>query len=431
LLLKKLSSAKNDWSNLMNNTDTTNAAAGANGKRRKQLVIAASIFAALGIAYGAYWLLDGRYHESTDDAYVAGNIVQVTPQVAGTVVAIKADDTDFVRAGDNLVLLDKADAKVALDQAEASLAQTVRQVRSLFTTNASLAANVELAQSELVKAQADLARRKNLAQTGAVSSEELHHTETAVKTAQADLLAAKEKLTTNRAFTENTTIENHPSVLQAAAKVHEAYLAFQRAAIPASVNGYIAKRSVQVGQRVAPGNPLMAIIPLDQVWVDANFKEGQLAHIRIGQPVKLEADIYGSKVEYRGKIVGLSAGTGGAFSLLPAQNATGNWIKVVQRVPVKVELDKEQLRAHPLRIGLSVIATVDIKDQSGAQLAAATRTESIYQTDVYGKLDAEADALIKRIIVENSGASARKNAVADKPQSNRHNRFANNLAAAR
>lgn len=413
------------------NTETT---PNGNGKRRKQLLIAASVFVVIGIAYSAYWLLDGRYYESTDDAYVAGNVVQVTPQVAGTVIAIKADDTDFVHAGDTLVLLDKSDAKVTLDQAEASLAQTVRQVHSLFTTNASLSANVELAQSQLEKAQTDLDRRKNLAKTGAVSYEELNHVETAVKGAQADLLAAQEKLSSNQAFTENTNIENHPSVLQAAGKVHEAYLAFQRAEIPASVNGYIAKRSVQVGQRVTPGNPLMAIIPLDQVWVDANFKEGQLGHLRIGQPVKLEADMYGGKIEYHGKIVGVSAGTGGAFSLLPAQNATGNWIKVVQRVPVKIQLDSEQVRAHPLRIGLSVIATVDITDQSGAQLSTAIRSESAYQTDVYGKLDAEADELIKRIIEKNSGSpinankgiGARKKSVANK--SNGPHRVAATLA---
>lgn len=414
----------------MSNSDNLTNTPNGNGKRKKQLLIAASIFSALGIVYGAYWLFDGRYHESTDDAYVAGNVVQVTPQVAGTVIAIKNDDTDFVKAGDDLVLLDKADTKVALDQTEAALAQTVRQVRSLFTTNSSLAANVELAQSQLAKAEADLARRKNLTKTGAVSYEELNHVETAVKSAQADLLAAKEKLTTNQAFTENTTLENHPAVLQAAAKVHEAYLAYQRSSIPASVSGYIAKRSVQVGQRVAPGNPLMAIIPLDQVWVDANFKEGQLAKMRIGQPVKLEADIYGSKVEYTGKIVGLSAGTGSAFSLLPAQNATGNWIKVVQRVPVKIQLDSEQLRAHPLRIGLSIVATVDIKDQSGSQLADAPRTHAAYQTQVYSQLDNEADALVKRIITENSSNDARKKSIADKPQSNRQAHISGDIARA-
>jgi membrane fusion protein (multidrug efflux system) len=380
-------------------------AAPQNRTRKRGLTIAAAVFAALGIAYSAYWLLDARYYEDTDDAYVAGNVVQVTPQIAGTVVAIKADDTYFVNAGDDLVLLDKADAKVALEQAEAALGQTVRQVRSLFTTNASLAANVELAQAQVLKAQADLQRRRDLARTGAVSYEELNHAETALTGAQADLLAAKEKLATNRAFTDNTDIETHPGVQQAAAKVHEAYLAFQRAAIPAPVSGFVAKRSVQVGQRVAPGNPLMAIVPLDQVWVDANFKEGQLAHMRIGQPVTLKADLYGGKVTYHGTVVGLSAGTGSAFSLLPAQNATGNWIKVVQRVPVKVQLDPQELQAHPLRIGLSMIAEVDIKDQSGQQLASAKPVAPVYQTAVYTKLDREAEERVRKIIAANRGAA--------------------------
>lgn len=385
-----------------------------NGKRKRALLIAAGIFSAAGILYGVYWSIYGRFYQSTDDAYVAGNVVIVTPQTPGTVISIKADDTDFVRAGDDLVLLDKADAKVTLDQAEAELAQTVRQVRSLFSTNASLSANVALAQSELSKARTDLERRRNLAKTGAVSYEELNHAETALKSAQADMLGAQEKLATNQAFTQNTSIEDHPSVQQAAAKLHAAYLDYQRAAIPASVDGYIAKRSVQVGQHVVPGSPLLAIIPLDQLWVDANFKEGQLAQMRIGQPVKLETDIYGGKVEYHGKVVGLGAGTGSAFSLLPAQNATGNWIKIVQRVPVKIQLDPQELRAHPLRIGLSIVATVDVKNQSGEQLASAPRAQAGYQTTVYGKLDSEADDLVKQIIAKNRGDDTSQKSIVKK-----------------
>jgi membrane fusion protein (multidrug efflux system) len=307
-------------------------------------------------------------------------------------------------------------------------------VRSLFTTNASLAANVELAQSQVAKAQADLQRRRDLARTGAVSYEELNHAETALKGAQADLLSAKERLSTNKAFTDNTDIEHHPTVAQAAAKVHEAYLAFQRAAIPAPVSGFVAKRSVQVGQRVAPGNPLMAIIPLDQVWVDANFKEGQLAQMRIGQPVQLTADIYGGKVVYHGKVIGLSAGTGSAFSLLPAQNATGNWIKVVQRIPVKVQLDPQELQKYPLRIGLSIIAEVDVKDQSGQQLASAKPSAPVYQTTVYTKLDREAEDLVKKIIAANRGASVEEKPIAaTKTQSSiaRENIAAHVLAIAR
>lgn len=396
------------------NSDNTN---GGNGKRRRALLIAASMFGAVGIIYGAYWFLSGRFYQSTDDAYVAGNVVVVTPQTPGTVIAIKADDTDFVKAGDELVLLDNADAKVALEQAEAALAQTVRQTRSLFTTNASLSANVALAQSQLAKASDDFERRRSLTKTGAVSYEELNHAETAQKSAQADLLAAQEKLATNQAFTQNTTIEEHPAVQQAAAKVHAAYLDFQRSIIPAAVDGYVAKRSVQVGQHVIPGSPLLAIIPLKQVWVDANFKEGQLAQMRIGQSVEIEADIYGSKVDYHGTIVGLGAGTGSAFSLLPAQNATGNWIKVVQRVPVKIQLDPNELVSHPLRLGLSIRATVNVKDQSGAQLATAQRGQPAYETTVYRKLDNQADEIIKSIIAKNSGSDTNQKSIVEKNQS--------------
>jgi membrane fusion protein, multidrug efflux system len=374
-----------------------------NGKRKQGLIFATALFSALGILYGAYWALSVRHYVGTDNAYVAGNVVQVTPQIAGTVVAIQADDTYWVTAGTPLVLLDRADANVALEQSSAALAQTVRQVRSLFNTNASLAANVELAQSQLRKAQADLQRRGALADSGAISYEDLNHADSALTAAQADLLASKEKLATNQAFTDNVDIEHHPSVAQAAAKVREAYLALQRTSIPAPVSGFVAKRAVQIGQRVAPGNPLMAIIPLDQVWVDANFKEGQLAQMRIGQSVTLTSDLYGTGLVYHGKVAGLSAGTGAAFSLLPAQNATGNWIKVVQRVPVKVQLDAQELQAHPLRIGLSAIVEVDIQDQNGAPLAAAKGGAAVYQTTVYNHLDRDADALVQKIIAANRG----------------------------
>lgn len=401
--------------------ETSNAANQSNGTRRRALLIAVGVFSTVGIIYGAYWALHARFYQSTDDAYVAGNVVIVTPQTPGTVIAIKADDTDFVKAGDDLVLLDNADAKVSLEQTEAELAQTVRQIRSLFTTNASLAANVALAQSQLAKARDDFERRRNLTKTGAVSYEELNHAETAQKSAQADLLAAQEKLATNQAFTQNTSLEEHPAVQQAAAKVHAAYLDFQRAVIPAAVDGYVAKRSVQVGQHVVPGSPLLAIIPLKQVWVDANFKEGQLAQMRIGQSVEIEADIYGGKVDYHGTIIGLGAGTGSAFSLLPAQNATGNWIKVVQRVPVKIQLDPNELVAHPLRLGLSIRATVSVKDQSGAQLATIQRAQPAYETTVYRKLDNQADELIKAIIAKNSGADAVQQSMIGKNQSSMNN----------
>ncbi|WP_175755965.1 efflux RND transporter periplasmic adaptor subunit [Burkholderia cepacia] len=375
-----------------------------NGKRKRMMTLLVAVIVIAAIAYGLYYFLVARFHEGTDDAYVNGNVVQITPQVTGTVIAVKADDTQTVKAGDPLVVLDPADSQVALQQAEANLAQTVRQVRGLFVNDDQYRAQVALRQSDLSKAEDDLRRRVAVAQTGAVSQEEISHARDAVRAAQASLDASQQQLASNRALTANTTIASHPNVMAAAAKVRDAYLANARNVLPAPVTGYVAKRSVQVGQRVAPGTPLMSVVPLNAVWVDANFKEVQLKHMRIGQPVELTADIYGSSAVYHGKVVGFSAGTGSAFSLLPAQNATGNWIKVVQRLPVRIELDPKDLAKHPLRIGLSMQVDVDIKDERGDQLVNAPNT--VYETNVFAKYGDEADAEIARIIAENAGGNA-------------------------
>ena len=371
------------------------------GKRKIMMTLLVIVILIAAIAYGLYYFLVARFHESTDDAYVNGNVVQITPQVTGTVIAVNADDTQTVKAGDPVVVLDPADARVALQQSEANLGQVVRQVRGLFADDNQYQAQVEVREADLSRAQDDLRRRMTIAQTGAVSQEEISHARDAVKSAQAALDAAKQQLASNRALTANTTIADHPNVEAAAAKVRDAYLANARNTLPAPVTGYVAKRSVQVGQRVSPGNPLMAIVPLNAVWVDANFKEGQLRHIRIGQPVELIADVYGSSLVFHGKVVGFSAGTGSAFSLLPAQNATGNWIKVVQRLPVRIQLDPQELEKHPLRIGLSMNVDVTIKDENGGQLGEAQNT--VYQTNVFDKYGDEADAEIARIIAENAG----------------------------
>jgi membrane fusion protein, multidrug efflux system len=381
-----------------------------NSKRKLLMTLLTGVILVAAIAYGLYYFLVARFHETTDDAYVNGNVVQITPQVTGTVVAVNADDTQTVKLGEPLVVLDGADARVALQQSEANLAQTVRQVRGLFVNNDQYLAQVAQRQSDLSRAQDDLRRRLTVAQTGAVSQEEISHARDAVKAAQAALDAALQQLASNRALTSNTTIATHPNVLAAATKVRDAYLNNARDTLPAPVTGYVAKRSVQVGQRVSPGTPLMAIVPLDTVWVDANFKEVQLKHMRIGQPVTLTADVYGSSVVYHGKVIGFSAGTGSAFSLLPAQNATGNWIKVVQRLPVRIALDPKDLHAHPLRIGLSMQADVDIKFDSGSQLGNAPNT--VYQTNVFDKYGDEADAEIARIIAANAGPNANPNASA-------------------
>ncbi|MBN3814911.1 EmrA/EmrK family multidrug efflux transporter periplasmic adaptor subunit, partial [Paraburkholderia sp. Ac-20347] len=325
-----------------------------NGKRKRMMTLLVLVIVIAAIAYGLYYFLVARFSESTDDAYVNGNVVQITPQVTGTVVSVNADDTQTVKIGDPLVVLDPADSRIALQQAEANLGQTVRQVRGLFADDSQYEAQVAVRQADLSRAQDDLRRRMQVAQTGAVSQEEISHARDAARSAQAALEAAQQQLVANQALTANTTIANHPNVMAAAAKVRDAYLTNARNTLPAPVTGYVAKRSVQVGQRVSPGTPLMSVVPLNSLWIDANFKEVQLKHMRIGQPVEMTADVYGSSVVYHGKVVGFSAGTGSAFSLLPAQNATGNWIKVVQRLPVRISLDPEDLQKHPLRIGLSM-----------------------------------------------------------------------------
>ncbi len=372
-------------------------------RRRGALVLLALVFVLAGAGWAAWWITNGRWHESTDNAYVAGHVVQVTPQVAGTVVAIGADDTDRVKAGQVLVKLDPADAQVALAQAEAHLAQSVREVRTYYARNAALEALQAQRASELAKAEEDLARRVPLAATGAVSKEDVEHAKNAVDAARAALSAAREDLVTNRVRTEGTQVAKHPGVAAAAARVREAFLAMQRTEIVAPVAGFVARRTVQAGQRVAPGAALMAVVPLEKVWVDANFKEVQLRDMRIGQPVKLSADLYGNRIEYSGRVAGLAAGTGGAFALLPPQNATGNWIKVVQRLPVRIELDPGQLAAHPLLVGLSMHVDVEIRDTGGAQLAAAPRANPAWAPAALAKPAEDADARVQAIIAANLG----------------------------
>ena len=381
----------------------------------------ASVVVVAGLGWAAYEYLVASHYESTDNAYVQGNVIQITPQIGGTVVGLMADDTDFVKAGQPLVQLDPADARVALGQAEAALAQAVRQARTVYANNGPLTAQIALrnaevgkANSDIARAADDLARRQSLVGNGAVSKEEFGHAQTqlanaksALAAAQAGVVAAREQLASNQALTDGTAVEQNPAVLVAAAKVREAFLASQRTALSAPVDGYVAKRTVQLGQRVAAGMPLMAVVPLNEVWVDANFKEVQLRDIRIGQPVTLVADLYGKKVDYRGTVAGLGVGTGAAFSLLPAQNATGNWIKVVQRVPVRIALDPKQLVDHPLRVGLSMDAEVDISNKDGKALADAPRDAAQSHTQAFATQDNAGDEEVRRVIAANSGRAVK------------------------
>ncbi|WP_086794608.1 efflux RND transporter periplasmic adaptor subunit [Pseudomonas sp. SCPG-7] len=376
-----------------------------NPRKRKFMLLVLAVLALLaGAGVWAYHEFIGRFNESTDDAYVNGNVVEITPLVTGTVVSIGADDGDLVHEGQVLINFDPNDAEVGLQSAQAKLARTVRQVRGLYSNVDGMKAQVNAQQAEVQKAQDNYNRRKNLAAGGAISQEELSHARDDLTSAQNALANAKQQLKTTSALVDDTVVSSHPDVMSAAADLRQAYLTNARSTLIAPVTGYVAKRTVQLGQRVQPGTALMAVIPLDQLWIDANFKETQLRDMRIGQPVDIESDIYGSSVKYSGTVDSLGAGTGSAFALLPAQNATGNWIKIVQRVPVRIHINAEELAKHPLRVGLSTNVEVNLHDQSGPVLAQQPPQKASFSTNVYDRQLAEADAMIAQLIHDNSAA---------------------------
>ena len=389
---------------------STPAPAAAPRSRRKFLLRLVFVIVILALlAWGLWYWLVGRWYATTDDAYVHANVVEVTPLVPGTVTAIYAENNDYVRAGQVLVRFDAADARVALQRAEANLALTVRRVRALYAGAGAAEAALATREVELRRAEQDDARVRKLEGTGAISAQDVQHAGDALAAARAALGAAKQQLASARAPISATVLARQPDVLAAAALVRAAYLGEVRTNLLAPVSGYVAKRNVQLGQRVMPGTPLMAVVPLDHVWVNANFKETVLGGLRIGQPVKLVSDVYGSGVVYHGVVQGLGIGTGSAFALLPAQNATGNWIKIVQRIPVRITLDQpQQLEQHPLRLGMSTTVEVDIHNQSGPLLAQQPAPGAVQTTDVYARYNAQADALIAQVIQENRPGTAGK-----------------------
>lgn len=389
-------------------SQTSNSAAPAAPSRRGKLLRGLLVIIVLLLAALALWyFMFGRWFEETDDAYVQGNQIQITPQVGGTVVAIAADDGMRVERGQLLVQLDPSDTEVALQQAEANLAGTVRQVRGLYRSAEGAQADLNARQVSLKRVRDDFARRRDLAATGAISNEELAHARDELAAAEAAVAGSREVVERSRALVDDTVIATQPDVQAAAAQLRQAYLNHARAGIVAPVTGYVARRSVQVGQRVQPGNALMAVVPTEQMWVEANFKETQLRHMRLGQEVELRSDLYGGDVGYRGRITSLGLGTGSAFSLLPAQNASGNWIKIVQRVPVRIAIDEKQLAAHPLRIGLSMKAEVSLRDQQGEVLPSQVAKGAVFDTDVYARQLHEADEKIHAIIQGNLPQQAR------------------------
>lgn len=372
-------------------------------KRKGILLLLTLFFIILAVAYGVWWYLVLRHYQETDDAYVAGNQVQIMSQVAGSVTKVWVDDTDFVKQGDVLVTLDATDAEQAFEKAKTQLASSVRQTRQLIINSKQYQANIEVQRTALAQAQSDLRRRVPLGNANLIGREELQHSRDAVASAQAQLDVAIQQYNANQAMILGTRLEDQPAVQQAATDVRNAWLALERTRIVSPMTGYVSRRAVQVGAQIGTSTSLMAIVPSTNLWVDANFKETQLAHMRIGQQATVISDIYGDDVKYTGKVVGLDMGTGSAFSLLPAQNATGNWIKVVQRLPVRIELDAKQLEQHPLRIGLSTLVKVDTRNRDGQVLATQQRQTAAYSSDAREiKLD-PVNKLISDIIRANEG----------------------------
>ena len=376
------------------------ATAPANGKRTKILILIAVIFIVLGALWGAYWVLVLSKREQTDDAYVNGNKVVISAQVSGTVIAVLADDTQLVKAGQVLVRLDPIDAETSLSRAASALAQGVRQVRQEKATADQYDSVIETRKLELARAQADLAKREPLLADKAIAPEEVRHARESVEMARAALAQAVRQSIAAHALIDGAQVEDNPAVLQAKAAFRDAWIAAQRNAVVAPVTGYVAERSVQLGQHIQAGQALMTVIPLNALWVDANFKEVQLRHLRIGQPAQVRSDLYGGSFIFHGHVKGMSAGTGAAFALLPAQNASGNWIKVVQRVPVRIQIDDNDLVKAPLRVGLSATVTVDTTNRDGPVLSRNTADTPVGDTQVYtqdlDKASAEADAVVRR-----------------------------------
>src|ERR1700722_6071055 len=370
------------------------------GKRRRVLGLIAAVFIVIGLLWGFFWLLVLSKRERTDDAYVNGNKVVISAQVSGTVIAVLTDDTQLVKAGQVLVRLDPTDAQTSLNRAASALGQSVRQVRVEKTSAEQYDSIIETRKFELQRAEADLAKREPLLADHAIAPEEVRHARESVELARAAVQQAVLQAVAVHALVDGTDVQNNPTVLQSKAAYRDAWIAAQRNAVVAPVTGYVAERSVQLGQHIQAGQALMTVIPLNSLWVDANFKEGQLRHLRIGQPAQVRSDLYGGTFIFHGHVKGMSAGTGAAFSLLPAQNASGNWIKVVQRVPVRIQIDDADLVKSPLRVGLSATVTVDTTTRNGPVLAMDANDTPVGDTQVYtqdlDKANAEADAVVRR-----------------------------------
>ncbi|HEY5259025.1 MAG TPA: efflux RND transporter periplasmic adaptor subunit [Rhabdochlamydiaceae bacterium] len=372
-----------------------------NHRTRRMTIIAVVIFLLCGLAYGIYWFGWGQYSESTDDSYVNGNMIILMAQEEGIITKILADNTQLVEQGQPLVELDRHDFKIALDGTKADLANAVREVAQLFIKVDELDAKREISRAELTRASLDYEHRQILVEDGSISREDFEHSETTLTGAFASVIEVEKQIAGAVAEVQNTTLETHPKVEMAKSELRKAYLALHRCTVLAPARGIVTQRSAQVGQRVTAMAPLLAVVPVDQMWVDANLREVNLRNIRIGQPVELTSDMYGHSVKYHGKVVGLNPGTGSVFSILPPQNATGNWIKIIQRIPVKISLDPKEVADHPLVLGLTMTTKIYTHCRKGLRLPAASEPKPIYETDVYADELTGADELIQKIIQAN------------------------------
>lgn len=383
-------------------TDTPTSSNNKSQQRKKGLSIFILLLLLISIGSAAYWYFFIKGFEETEDAYVSGNQVMVSAQVAGNISKINVDNMDPVQAGDVLLELDDTNAKLSFEQAKSNLANAVRQVSQLNYTVKQLKSAVRANEITLAQAQGNLNRRVQLVKDGAIDKESFQHAKEAVELAKANLTTSQNQLGANQALLLDGPLSEQPQIQSAVSNLKQSWLNLERTKIRSPIKGYVARRNAQVGQAVSVGGALMAVVTTDQMWLDANFKETQLTHMRIGQPVEIHFDLYGKDKTFNGKVVGIEMGTGSAFSLLPTQNATGNWIKVVQRVPVRIQLDPQQLAENPLRIGLSATVKVNVSDSKGETLRDQAPSTTLYSTNVLQYDESAVNNLIESIIRDNS-----------------------------
>lgn len=383
-------------------TDTQTSSTNKSQQRKKGLSIFILLLLLIAIGSAAYWFFFVKGFEETEDAYVSGNQVMVSSQVSGNISKINVDNMDPVQAGDVLLELDDTNAKLSFEQAKSNLANAVRQISQLNYTVKQLKSAVRANEITLAQAQGNLNRRVQLVKDGAIDKESFQHAKEAVELAKANLTTSQNQLEANQALLLDGPLSEQPQIQSAVSNLKQAWLNLERTKIRSPIKGYVARRNAQVGQVVSVGGALMAVVTTDQMWLDANFKETQLTHMRIGQPVEIHFDLYGKDKTFNGKVVGIEMGTGSAFSLLPTQNATGNWIKVVQRVPVRIQLDPQQLIENPLRIGLSATVKVNVTDSQGETLRNQAPTTTLYSTNVLQYDESAVNNLIESIIRDNS-----------------------------